>query len=772
MMLTSLAFLLGIVVLQHCEVLPAPAWGVLLLLFVPLSIAFRALRLPLLIFCGFLWALLQAHGQLYPELSQQWEGNDLMVEGVIASIPQNRGRAVRFLFDLDRVSHAGGRQDEFPRRIRLSWYGSTQILHLAQRWKFTVRLKRPRGFKNPGGFDYERWLFAQGIRATGYVRGGEGAVLLTDRVSSRPVDLLRRTLADHITQALGDESNRGVITALTIGDRSAMSPQQWRLLLSTGTNHLLAISGLHIGLVAGLIYFLVLRMWSLAGQLCLKWPAPRIAAIAAIGAGCGYAMLAGFSVPTQRAAIMLCVVMGAVLLNRTKRAVHTLALALMVVLIWDSLAVLSAGFWLSFAAVALIFYAIVDRLSEQRLWWRWGRVQWVLAIGLFPLTLILFQRVSLVAPIANLFAVPWVGMLIVPLTLMGSLLATVSTVAGEFVLGVASALLDVFWVGLDWLADFPMAQWHHLPPLWALMPAIPGLILLLAPRGWPGRWLGLVLFSPLVLTSPSKPAPGDYWVTLLDVGQGLSMVIETRNHTLVYDAGARFSEYFNAGEAVVAPYLRARGVRTVDLLVISHGDNDHIGGADAIMHRLKVARVLTSVPEQLEHPSIDICVAGMRWHWDGVDFEVLHPAEQWQGSKNDQSCVLFLQGAGGSMLITGDIESKAEQRLTTVYQDRLASDIMLIPHHGSRSSSTSDFLEQVAPRLALLSVGSHNRFHLPAQQVLGRYEALGARVLDTVNYGAIGVSISLGRGLEIRPGFRQSDKRYWSAGSIDIQSPR
>jgi competence protein ComEC len=543
------------------------------------------------------------------------------------------------------------------------------------------------------------------------------------------------------------------------------------LLLSTGTNHLLAISGLHIGLVAGLVYFLVLRIWSLAGRLCLNWPAPRVAAIAAIGAGCGYAMLAGFSVPTQRAAIMLCVVMGAVLLNRAKRAVHTLSLALMVVLIWDSLAVLSAGFWLSFAAVALIFYAIVGRLSEQRPWWHWGRIQWVLAIGLLPLTLILFQRVSLVAPIANLFAVPWVGLLIVPLTLMGSLSAMVSSAVGEWVLGVASTLLDVLWIVLDWLAAVPMAQWHHLPPSWALWPAIPGLILLLAPRGWPGRWLGLVLFSPLVLSSPPKPISGNYWATLLDVGQGLSMVIKTQNHTLVYDTGARFSEYFNAGEAVVVPYLRARGIRTVDLLMISHGDNDHLGGTDAIMRQLKVARVLTSVPEQIDHPRIDQCVAGMRWQWDGVNFEILHPTAQWQGSGNDRSCVLSLQSAGGSMLITGDIEAKAEQRLIELYQDRLASDIMLIPHHGSSSSSTSDLLAQVAPGLALLSVGSRNRFHLPAQQVLGRYEALGARVLDTANLGAIEISVGLGRGIGLRPGFRQSDKRYWSAGPIDIQTP-
>jgi competence protein ComEC len=547
-----------------------------------------------------------------------------------------------------------------------------------------------------------------------------------------------------------------------------MSPRQWSLLLATGTNHLLAISGLHIGLVAGLCYLTMLRLWPLGGRLCLKWPAQRGAALTALGVACLYAMLAGFTVPTQRAVLMLSVVMGAVIFNRVARPMHTLAFALLVVLIWDSLAVLSVGFWLSFGAVAVIFYAVIGRLAVKRPWWHWGKTQWILAIGLFPLVLIFFQRASLVGPLANLIAVPWVGLLVVPVTLAGGLSAVVFPAAGVALLGLASTLLDFLWAVLDLLIRVPLAVWHHSPPAWALLPAMLGIALLLAPRGWPGRWLGVIFFSPLVLVSPARPELGGYWITLLDVGQGLSIVIQTHNHTLLYDTGPKFSEYFNAGDAAVLPYLRSRDIDSIDLMLVSHGDSDHMGGADAIKEAMRIERILTSVPEQIGHPKVEHCVEGMGWHWDGVEFELLHPTTQQGGEGNDQSCVLSLRGPGGSTLITGDIESDAERRLLETYGGRLASDIMQIPHHGSLTSSSLDFVEAVNPRIALLSVGFHNRFGLPSQRVTDRYKAFGVKVLDTPNHGAVSVFVHPAKGIEIGPGYRQSDKRYWSGVSTDI----
>lgn len=769
MPLISFCFLSGIALLQHCESLPPMAWSGLLIVSVPLSLVLKRLRYPLLIMCGFLWALFQAHLRLYPELPLEWEGKDLVVEGVIASLPDVRGRATRFYFDLERVNVDGQWQDDFPQRVRLSWYADVPELRLAQRWRLTVRLKHPRGFVNPGGFDYEGWLFRQGVRATGYVRQSEDAGLITPRVWQRPLGLLRQSLADRIGVALEGDVNRGVIAALAIGDRSAMSPRQWDLLLATGTNHLLAISGLHIGLVAGLVYLLVFKIWRLSGRLCLRLPAQRAAAWFALGAGFFYALLAGFSIPTQRAAIMLCVVMGAVILNKATRPAHTLSLALFAVLIWDPLAVLSTGFWLSFAAVAWIFFAIGNRPAVAKSLWRWGRIQWILAIGLLPFMLIFFQRVSLVAPLANLVAVPWVGLLIVPVTLIGSLSISIAPGLGESLLNMSSTMLDVLWAVLASFENSPAVQWYHSPSAWTLYPALLGAALLLAPRGVPGRWLGIVFLSPMILNSAPRPESGAYWLTLLDVGQGLAMVVETRNHILVYDTGARFSDYFNSGEAVVVPYLRHRGIDAIDLVLISHGDNDHIGGAASVFETYKIRRVLSSVPELIDHPEVFVCVAGQHWVWDEVQFEVLHPPWKWQGTDNDRSCVLSIANPGAVSLITADIEKAAERQLVESAGNRLDSQIMLIPHHGSRSSSSKDFINAVAPELVLLPLGYRNRFGFPDPRVIARYRDLGATLLDTVHQGAITLSVHPVKGIEVHPGSRQSDKRYWSAASRDIQ---
>jgi competence protein ComEC len=295
-----------------------------------------------------------------------------------------------------------------------------------------------------------------------------------------------------------------------------------------------------------------------------------------------------------------------------------------------------------------------------------------------------------------------------------------------------------------------------------------GIALLLAPRGWPGRWLGVIFFSPLILVSPARSELGGYWITLLDVGQGLSLVIQTRNHTLLYDTGPKFSEYFNAGDAAVLPYLRYRGIDSIDLMVVSHGDSDHMGGTNAVKEVMHIERILTSVPERIDHPKVDHCAEGMSWQWDDVEFEFLHPTTQQGGEGNDQSCVLLLRSAGGSTLITGDIESDAERRLIDTYGYRLASDIMLIPHHGSLTSSSLAFVEAVNPQIALLSVGLLNRFGLPAQRVTDRYKAFGVKVIDTPNYGAVRIIVHPAKGIEIRPGYRQSDKRYWSGVSTDI----
>ena len=761
MLPTTLGFLAGIILLQQCSVLPPAILSLSLFVLVPSLIKFRNLRVILAVICGFLWASLSAHTRLYPEFERKWEGTDLVLEGTIVSIPEQRDRAKRFIFEISRLKYDGDWK-KFPRRVRLNWYTQAPALRLGQQWRLMARLKRPWSFKNPGGFDYEGWLFQKGIRATGYVRQSEAAQLLAESTITKPIGIMRQALATHITQALDADSNRGIVIALTIGERSAISAAQWSLLLNTGTNHLLAISGLHIGLIAGLAYFFVVRIWRFWGTLCRKWPAQRAAALLALLTGIGYALLAGFSVPTQRAVIMLCAVMGAVILDRNTHPMHTLAVALLAVLIWDPLAVLSSGFWLSFGAVIIILYSIHGRAHFKRPWWDLGRLQWILALGLLPLTLVMFHRVALIAPMANLIAVPVVGFFIVPITLMGSLVTPIIPSVGKIALGLSSELLDLLWMILDFLAGLPFAKWHHAPPSWTLWPSVLGIAVLLAPRGWPGRWLGVVLLLPLVFVIPKKPIRGEYFFTLLDVGQGLSAVIETRDHVLVYDTGARFSQYFNLGDAVVIPYLRSRGIDDIDVLMISHGDNDHIGGANAILKNITVQEIMTSVPDKLgQKPAVN-CLAEQRWIWDDVIFEVLHPPAAWQHHGNNQSCVLRVQNNTGAVLLTADIEVAAERYLVENYGEALASDILLIPHHASTTSSSLPFLNAVEPELALLPLGYRNRFGFPNRDIIDRYHERGIRILDTLSQGAIRIDIHPHDGIDLLQGYRQQDKRYWS----------
>jgi competence protein ComEC len=762
MKVIALGFLLGVLLLQQLTALPSVGFAWLLLIAIPLTIMYRRWRLPLAAVCGFLWALLQAHSVLHPGLDPALEGKDLAVVGSIVSIPESRGYFTRFLFDVERVDIDFAADRSIPERVRLNWYGPTPELRLGQRWRLVVRLKRPWGFMNPGGFDYEGWLFSQGIRATGYVREATTARRLPDSVLERPIGRLRQAIAHAIDQRLGDSPNAGIITALAIGERGDLDQTRWQLLLVTGTNHLLAISGLNIGLVAGLVYFLALYLWRMVGRLCLWLPAPQAASIIGLVAGTVYAALAGFSIPTQRAVIMLAVVMGALILNRIARPGHTLAVALLAVLVWSSTAVLSVGFWLSFAAVAIILYSLRGRPVLRRRWWQGIRLQWMLALGLAPLTLLFFQRSSLISPLANLIAVPWVGLLVGPMILVAVALLPIAPPLARGLLVLSDGCLELLWRALEWLAVLPFSEWHHAPPAWALVPAAWGVIWLLAPRGWPARWLGGVLLAPLALAAAERLDPGSYRVTLLDVGQGLSAVVETRNHTLVYDTGPRFSDAFNAGDAVVLPFLRHLNIKRVDTLLISHGDDDHAGGAQAVLDGFPVRRVLTSAPNELAHERVAGCRAGQRWRWDGVDFEILYPADGEPGSSNDRSCVLRVASSGGAVLFPGDIEADGEASLLRT-PAKLPADVLVVPHHGSDTSSSEDFIRAVQPQLALIPAGYGNRYGFPASAVVARYRRHAIPLIDTGAQGALILTVHPATGVRLAPGYRQSARRYWTS---------
>jgi competence protein ComEC len=501
-------------------------------------------------------------------------------------------------------------------------------------------------------------------------------------------------------------------------------------------------------------------------------PAPVVGAIGAVLAAAGYSAMAGFVVPTQRALIMLAVAMAALIWRRRLAPTQVLATALLLVLVHDPLAVMASGFWLSFAAVGVIFLVAGYDRTRFRGWRKWSHLQWAITIGMLPLGLFLFRQVSLVAPVANMLAVPVFDLLAVPLTLAGIVtLPLFPDTVADWCFQAAALVLQGLWPALDWLAAGEGVMWSQPPPpLWSLGCAVTGVALLLAPRGFPARWVGAVWMLPMLLVRPPGPPPGQMWFTQLDVGQGSAAVVRTAEHTLVFDTGPSFGPTFDTGEAVVVPYLRETGAGAVDVLMVSHGGSDHLGGAASLRRDWRVQRVVTSVPDRFE--GAEACVGGMGWEWDGVEFAVLAPPAGQQGEANDASCVLQVRAGDSRVLLTGDIEAARERRLLAEYGAELGSDVLQVPHHGSRTSSTSAWVETVRPRYALFSVGYRNRFRHPHPTVTARYRKVGAMPLETPDTGAV----------EFRSApdgwtwssYRAVARRYWFApvrGATDGSAP-
>lgn len=762
----ALAVLAGTLCLQLLPVLPPSA--VLLPLLATLAIAACHVYGRILAWCiaGFLWAWLQADLRLAEDLPPALEGRDIVLRGVVASLPENSGRATRFIFETHARllgTDSGSEWVAFTPSIRLSWYDAPE-LRAGQGWELRVRLKRRQGFHNPYGFDYAGWLFQNGVNATGYVRQSRQA-RHWQGAGIGPGLRLRAAVERRLTTAFSDLPQAGMLRALTLGERGGIDANQWSVLRATGTGHLVAISGLHIGLVAGLGFTCGRWLWSRCHACTLRFAAPRAAAIAAIVAATGYAVLAGFGVPTRRAWIMALVVLLGVLLQRAARPAQGLSLALLLVVLDDPFAVVSPGFWLSFAAVAIIFALLagpggrsVGRTGRVR---QLVRLQLALSVGLLPLTLLFFGQLGWVAVPANLFAVPWTSLVLVPLLFAGLLCLYPLPALAQLLFLLAGWAAELMQRVLDGFAALPGAA-LGMPqaPAWTMLAAMAGVALLLLPRGTPQRGLGCVLLVPLAAWSPSRPPVGEAWFTLLDVGQGLAAVVRTHRHTLVYDTGPRFSPDFDTGNAVVAPYLQAHGLRRVDTLVISHGDNDHRGGAASLDRRVPSYRVLTSVPERIDWRYAARCSEGQSWQWDEVHFRILHPPADSAGRGNDASCVLQVEAAaGGRVLLTGDIEADAERMLVERHAEDLRSHILVAPHHGSRSSSTPAFVQAVAPERVLVPAGYRNRFGFPHPTVTARYRALGAQILTTADSGAI--HIRLGAQGSDAALERLRSRRYW-----------
>lgn len=720
---------------------------------------------------GVAWHLLWADSILRLQLPAELEGRDMWITGVVVSLPTASNGVTQFQFFIEEND-----ADFLRRRVLLNLYGEYS-LEAGQRWQLQVRLNRPHGFANPGGFDYEAWLFQQRISAKGYVRNhpdnrmtGEGSVSL---------QAVRNNIRRKMTAIAGDLPSAGVLLALSLGDRSRVQPAEWELMRASGTNHLFVISGLHIGLVAAVVYWLGNRCLRALPTLSLHYPRQKTALWLALVAALLYSLLAGFSLPTQRAFIMTAVFFLGQIGSRPVAVSLRFLLALAAVLTFNPLAALNAGFWLSFVAVAGLLLCLNAPLAIQQqtqlvrtVSERWLMPQLVVFLALAPFLLFWMQQVSLLSPLINVLAIPLVGMIVVPLTLLGVVLLYVSAGAALPPFLLSDYLVALLFRGIAWITS--QAPWNVVD-MQALSIALllgigAAVVMLLAPVPRTLRLLVLPLMLPLLYPKKLAIAEGAMDIHILDVGQGLSVIVQTTNHSLVYDTGAALSPEFDLGTAVVVPVLRQLGVRHVDAVVISHFDNDHAGGFEGLLTSVPVTRVIANDPGQAQQRlaaiaksstiSASACLAGEQWQWDGIDFAFLHPLAAAVDS-NNSSCVLQISSGEHSFLFPGDIERDAERSLAIRLGTDLRSDVLLAPHHGSNTSSTYAFIKRVAPRFVIYTAGYRNSFGHPTTRIRQRYAETGAQGFVTHDTGMLSFYARQHTALAPPRQFRQTHRRYW-----------
>jgi competence protein ComEC len=714
------------------------------------------------------------------------QGQDLQITGRIASLPQRSAQGERFDFAVD-AAELRGEPVRLPPRLQLSWYGGVDAageggwslaagspgLRAGERWLITARLRSPHGNFNPHGFDRELWLWERGIQATGYVRSGARDAV-PRKLAERPwhsLDAARQAVSERIDARLSrDPQSAGVIAALVVGEQSAIDRADWDLFRTTGVAHLMSISGLHVTMFAWLATALIAAAWR---RLAHVWPTalhavptPQASGLGGVALAGAYALFSGWGVPSQRTLIMLAVVVALRLGGRRWPWPVVWLLAMVAVLALDPWALLQPGFWLSFVAVGILFASDpggrrrdpTPPSAPRRALRALGglvREQGIVTVALAPLTLLLFGQFSLVGLLANLVAIPLVTLWITPLAMLGVMLP---------VLWDASAwAVQAMALGLTWLAQWPSAAIFRPVAPWPFaVAAVAGGVLLVLRLPWVVRLAGLLLVWPALLYTPPRPASGEFELLALDVGQGSAALVRTAGHTLLYDTGPRYglqADAADAGDRVVLPLLRALG-ETLDTVVVSHRDSDHAGGAASVQAAQPTARWLSS----FDADPVRRCVAGQRWHWDGVDFEMLHPQPAHYGedgaarlSSNAMSCVLRISNGRQSAWLGGDIDAAQEVRLALA-RPELRATVMLAPHHGSQTSSSPVLLNTLMPRWVIVQSGYRNRFGHPAPVVLERYRQRG---IDWVNSPDCGAATWRSE----EPGsvscLRQVTRRYW-----------
>jgi competence protein ComEC len=759
----AFALIAGVALCLQLPVLPAGAWLLAALaLGVWLWLRRTRWRLVGVLLAGFGLCGLHAAGSLAGQLPVEFERADFVLSGRVLELPQHESRRTRFLFRVDDEAD----QPVFlrGRLLRMSWYdaygsdGDTRRLRIVpgSRWRLTARLRAPRGLRNPGTLDSEKHAFAQRIAATGYVRDPDRAIRLT---AAGGIDGWRDHIAGQIDVAVPGSSS-AYLRALAVGDTRALTEQDWETLRAVGLTHLIAISGFHVGLVAGFFALLAALSWRLLPALGRMVPRPQAAASAALLGACGYAAVAGFALPTVRTVLMIAVVVAARLWRRPMGVAEALALAAIAVLLVDPLSLLAAGFWLSFAGVAWLVWCLPDARGGRRIVAEFLSAQGVATLGLLPLTVVLFGQASLAGPVANLFAIPWWSLVVVPLSLLGTALEALHAGWGAGAWQFSAWCFDLSWPLLLRMADSGLALWW-LPESkpWTLPLALLGAFWCLLPRAVPGKPLALLLWLPLLWPDRQLPAHGEAELVVIDVGQGLSVLVRTRHSSLLYDMGPAVVDGYDAGERAVVPTLHALGVRSLDAMVVSHGDADHAGGYAAVRRRFVPAAAFA--PQESGVGDTSTCVAGHSWQRDGVRFRFLHPPLHFPYLRNEASCVLRIETGYGAALLTGDIGEVIEHGLAARHPADVRADVVLVPHHGSRHSSSPGFVAASGARYALVSAGHGNRFGHPHPDTRARWRDAGTEVLSTPEGGALRVRIRA-EGV-VATSQRATRRRLWDA---------
>lgn len=718
---------------------------------------------------GVLWATLWGQARLAAQLPAALDKTEYRIEGKVVGLPNRDARALHFDLLVSRIESLAGTTPPPLRRLRLSWYGHAPEMMPGETWQLVLRLRHPRGFANPGGFDYAGWLFSRGISATGYVR--EGAENQRLRAASLPsVDTWRGRVAAHIENLPVPDAGRALLRAFTVGDDRGITVAMWERMRVAGVVHLAVISGLHIALAAGFGMFLGTLSGRLAVLLGASWPARHVGALAAWVASGLYTLMAGFGLATLRAFIMLTVFLAVLLLRRHGILFASFIWALTVIAVVEPLAPLEPGFWLSFGAVAVLLAWFGPRPRRSRTRDMVGG-QLIVSLGTAAGLLGFFGKLPLLAPLINLLAIPWVEILTVPFCLAGVAALPVAPAVADWCWWIAGWSLQWFDAALaaiagvaDHLSWIPAGgtDWRQILAL-----GLAGL-LMLAPCG-----LGLRYLSGIVLVATALAGPGPrpaLRVTVLDVGQGLAVVVETAAHVMVYDTGAAFGTRFDAGDGIIAPYLRTRGWGRLDLLVVSHPDADHSGGEAGLLRNYRPLQVLRGVPPEGDDAAG--CRRGQHWQWDGVDFRVLHPTGPMLRDpvhpgpvqhENDRSCVMLVEAGQARVLLTGDIESNVEAVLLADAVLPHAVALLIAPHHGSRTSSSPPFVAQAQPAEVVYSAGYRHHFGHPQPQVVARYKAIGARSWNTAFDGALSFTWER-EGADPAPrveSARRDRPRYW-----------